>query len=130
MEIVMKNVEYRTKFETALFSMFPDVAATGKVTRSQLIEVLHKNDMKSYPTWITCNKIGRGLYMVKSDTQEVVKEEKVMSFKSDTPVISMIPEKDANFVPFGNFGDLESIIKSGIFTQHSLLVQPVMVNQQ
>lgn len=110
----MKNLEYQQKYETALFEMFPDVAQTGKVTRAQLIEVLHKNSMKSYPTWITCNKIGRGLYMVKSDEQEV-SEEKVMSSKSDTMTISMIPEKDPNFVPFGNFSDLESIIKSGIF---------------
>jgi MoxR-like ATPase len=28
---------------------------------------------------------------------------------------SFVPEKDPNFVPFGNYKDLESIIKSGIF---------------
>ncbi len=28
---------------------------------------------------------------------------------------ALIPKKDPNFVPFGNYADLENIIKSGIF---------------
>jgi hypothetical protein len=42
-----------------------------------------------------------------------MKELKIVSIpKGGT---SLVPEKDPNFVPFGNFKDLESIIKSGIF---------------
>jgi MoxR-like ATPase len=38
------------------------------------------------------------------------------SFKVDYSDISaLIPKKDPNFVPFGNYADLENIIKSGIF---------------
>jgi hypothetical protein len=45
-----------------------------------------------------------------------LKEEPVQSYVVDyTNIDSLIPVKDPNFVPFGNYSDLENIIKSGIF---------------
>ena len=114
MEIDMRKYEeYQNKFESALVETFPDIASTGRVTRDQIATVKEKYAFPKNPGWILRNTVGRGLYAIRSTPQD--QEEKVMAFKSQTPTISMVPAKDPNFVPFGNFNDLESIIKSAIF---------------
>ena len=86
------------------------------VTRKNLIDYAETSDV-SFAT--VCNrlkdyKVGRGVYNL------TVKEklEKTYNTMSATPaeeVISLIPEKDINYVPFGNFSDIKKIIKSRIF---------------
>jgi MoxR-like ATPase len=80
---------------------------------------------EKYPVWLMKTKAGRGLYAIEGGTpvdfptagntalKPVVKQESFMVDFTDTK--ALIPAKDPNFVPFGNFTDLESIIKSGIF---------------
>ena len=110
---------FREKFEAKLNQMYPDVASTGQVSRPQLMEVMSKLKTDKYPLWMMKNKVGRGLYAIDGGTPVVgntaLKEEVVMQQVDYTDTESLVPKKDPNFVPFGNYNDLEQIIKSGIF---------------
>ena len=58
-------------------------------------------------------RVGKGRYNLEVKVKEVVKSiEKAYEAPS---FLTLIPEKDENFVPFGNFNTLKKIIKSGIF---------------
>jgi MoxR-like ATPase len=110
-------------FEDKLFEMFPDVKTSGTVSRKQLLEVREQHGIEYHPLWLMHDVIGRGLYSIKGGKPAVVgntviktKSEPEESFVVDyTNTQSLIPKKDNNFVPFGNYSDLEVIIKSGIF---------------
>ena len=54
-------------------------------------------------------KVGRGKWNLEI-TQNVVD-----SIESSLEKVYLIPEKDSNYVPFGNFNTLKKIIKSGLF---------------
>ena len=113
------DTDFREKFEAKLNQMYPDVASTGQVSRPQLLEVMSKLKTEKYPLWLMKNKVGRGLYAIDGSAPVVgntaLKEEVVMQQVDFTNTESLIPKKDPNFVPFGNYNDLEQIIKSGIF---------------
>ena len=113
----MSNDTFRAQFETKLFEMFPDVQTTGTVKNSELLETMRVLGTKTSPKWLMENRVGRGLYSIQGSKSNVVMKEEVMeSFVVDyTNTESLIPKKDSNFVPFGNYADLENIIKSGIF---------------
>lgn len=102
--------EFRSSFENRMYEMFPAVSVDGVVTRQQLLEVMSDLGTSKYPVWLMTEKVGRGSYSVakkqaaQTPTKEVVQESN-----------SLIPVKDPNFVPFGNYSDIESIIKEGIF---------------
>ena len=112
-------------FEDKLFEMFPDVKTSGTVTRKQLLEVRSKNKIDYHPLWLMQDVIGRGLYSINGGKPAVAvvgntvvktKPEPEESFVVDySNTKALIPKKDNNFVPFGNYSDLEVIIKSGIF---------------
>lgn len=113
-----KKAEFREQFDAKLQEMFPDTFTDGVVSRKQIDEVRAALGTKSYPVWHMENRVGRGLYAVSGGKKSnvVMKEETVQSFEVDyTNTESLIPKKDPNFVPFGNFTDLENIIKSQIF---------------
>jgi len=110
----------QTVFETKMYEMFPDIQTKGTVENSQLLAVMKELGTKKSPRWLMVDKVGRGLYAIpggKIVGNTALKEEPVMeSFNVDySNIESLIPKKDANFVPFGNYTDLENIIKSGIF---------------
>jgi MoxR-like ATPase len=110
-------------FEDKLFAMFPDVVTSGQVTRKQLLEVREKCGIDYHPLWLMQDVIGRGLYALPGGKQVVSNPvagntalKPVESFAVDyLNTKSLVPTKDSNFVPFGNFADIESIIKAGIF---------------
>ncbi len=107
-------------FEDKLFEMYPDVKTKGVVENSQLLAVMKELGTKKSPRWLMVDKVGRGLYALpggKIVGNTALKDEPVMeSFTVDySNMDSLIPKKDATFVPFGNYSDLENIIKSGIF---------------
>lgn len=115
---------FRRDFEIKLFEMYPDVHSKGTVTRPELMDVMKALKTEKYPLWLMKDKVGRGLYAlpggranhdatVGNTALKPVKQESFMVDYTDTK--SLIPTKDPNFVPFGNYTDLESIIKSGIF---------------
>jgi MoxR-like ATPase len=119
MENVMsKKAEFREQFDAKLAEMFPDTFTEGIVSRRQIDEVREALGTKSYPVWHMENRVARGMYSIAGGKKSnvVMKEEVVESFQVDyTNTDSLIPKKDSNFVPFGNFTDLENIIKSQIF---------------
>lgn len=103
-------------FENKMFEMFPDLKQSGTVSRPQLLEVMGSLKTDKYPLWLMKNKVGRGLYAVETAGNTALKpiqEETIVENYSDTT--SLVPKRDSNFVPFGNYNDLENIIKSGIF---------------
>ena len=111
------------EFENKMFEMFPDVKSTNTISRSQIMDVMNELVTKKWPMWIVKNKLGRGLYAVNGGqaTVEVTNPALTSVKKEESFVVdynntdSLIPEKDSNYVPFGNFNDLESILKSGQF---------------
>ena len=117
------NEQFRAEFEAKLFEMYPDVKTKGQVSRPQLLETMAKLNIGKYPLWLMKDKVGRGLYAVDGTGNQIVgntalkaQPVKQESFKVDYADISaLIPKKDSNFVPFGNYTDLENIIKSEIF---------------
>jgi MoxR-like ATPase len=129
MENVMAKVDavFRRDFECKLFEMYPDVATDKIVSRTQLMETMHALGTDKFPLWMMKDKVARGMYAIDGgranhDAKVVgnvvmkdapVKKESFIVDYNDTK--ALIPVKDPNFVPFGNFTDLENIIKSGIF---------------
>ncbi len=86
------------------------------VTRKNLIDYAETSDV-SFAT--VCNrlkdyKIGRGVYNL-SVKEKLEESFNTMSATPAVDIVSLIPEKDKNYVPFGNFSDLKKIIKSKIF---------------
>jgi hypothetical protein len=118
MENVMSKAEFREQFDSKLAEMFPDVFVEGQVSRRQIDQVREALGTKSYPVWHMENRVARGVYAIAGGKSNVVMKEEVVqeSFQVDyTNTESLIPKKDPNFVPFGNYSDLENIIKSKIF---------------
>ena len=120
---------FRREFEIKLFEMYPDVQTRGVVSRPELLNVMKSLKTDKYPLWMMKDKVGRGLYAIDGGTYraqhdaevkgnnvlkvEPVKQESFVVDYTDTK--ALIPVKDPNFVPFGNYSDLEDIIKSAIF---------------
>jgi MoxR-like ATPase len=123
------DVIFRREFEMKLFEMYPDVQTRGAVSRPELLDVMKALKTEKYPLWLMKDKVGRGLYAIPGGTFRAKHDEQVVgntvmkaqevkqeSFVVDyTDTKALIPVKDSNFVPFGNYSDLENIIKSGIF---------------
>jgi hypothetical protein len=113
---------FQAEFESKLFELFPDVKTEGMVQNSQLLETMRVLGTTTQPKWLMLNKVSRGLYSIDGGKPAVVgntvlkPQQKIESFTVDyTNMTSLIPAKDPNFVPFGNYADLENIIKAKIF---------------
>jgi MoxR-like ATPase len=126
MENVMakSDMVFRGLFEAKMYELFPEVSTKKVVSRQQLLETMAHMNTEKYPVWLMKTKTGRGLYAIEGGTpvdfptagNTALKSKKQESFMVDyTDTKALIPAKDSNFVPFGNYTDLESIIKSGIF---------------
>ncbi len=118
------DMVFRGMFEAKMYELFPDIATKGVVSRPQLMETMAHMNTEKYPLWLMKTKAGRGLYAIEGGTpvdfptagNTAIKPKQQESFMVDyTDTKALIPSKDSNFVPFGNYTDLESIIKSGIF---------------
>ena len=109
----------------------------NSVNKTELQNIADFADMK-FPHFITRvqdYKVGRGLWSIPVDGETKVSEVKVKEKKTPKPKpvaepavsaaiemakgssveISAVPAKDPLFVPFGNFSDVEAIIKSNMF---------------
>lgn len=98
-------------FLEALYKQFPDVATSGTVSRSQISETMQALGTSKYPTWLMQNRVGRGLYAVAKTNEDasIVKQE-----VSNT-AYEYVPKRDSNYVPFGCYRDIETIVKSKQF---------------
>lgn len=111
----------KTEIVSKLFEMYPEVASSKVATRAQILSVT------SYiPSWLNQCKLDRGLYALPGHQQQTVptvRDERQVSTPVSVDTVSMsgfkpeslIPARDHNFVPFGNFDDVCQIIKSKIF---------------
>ncbi len=119
----------REEFLGTATEMFP---TKTEFTRSELVEVANKMGMKYAPSWIVKSdefKLGNGLYSLVSSpvavmpapvvqqTAEVVPMSTVKKTISvaDTTINNIVPSVYPNYVPFGQFSDVKSIIKSNLF---------------
>ena len=108
-----------------------------EITRQQVITVCDKYDL-AWPVWLLkdpARRAGRGLYSIlehgaetKTVSAPKAKVAKVApvapavavamvapSVLSHNAELSLVPEKASGYVPFGNFADVRSIIKSRKF---------------
>ena len=110
-------------FEGKLFEMFPDTKTTSTVSRKQIQEVMSQLKTDTYPNWLMANKLGRGLYAIPggSVTAPVVGNTALAPQQPESVIVdytnldSLIPKTDGNYVPFGNYKDLERIVASKLF---------------
>ena len=113
-------------FLAKLSEMFPDTVTSGSFTKKQVLQVREAMNTNSWPYELMKNSIGRGLYAISGganqNTNPVVGNTVLKTVKHEESFVvdysnvkSLVPSKDKNFVPFGNFKDLDSIISSGIF---------------
>lgn len=115
----------KREIEAKLAEMYPDTLESGTATRKQLISVVESMGLKAHPLWLMQTAAGRGVYKLPQMAPlQVVKQviqpedSPAMQIKSSPIKVdssSLVPQVDPNYVPFGNYSDLENIIKSGIF---------------
>ena len=113
-----------------------ELGAVTEITRKQADEISAKYDVPR-PHWLFNDpsvRLGRGLYSIKSFSsksnvtplkKKVAKVKPVVpqtavamvapSVLSHNAEMSLVPEKASGYVPFGNFADVRSIIKSRKF---------------
>ena len=119
----MADAKYVSDFESTLFTMFPDVKTTSQVSRKQIQTVMETLKSSKYPTWLMENKLGRGLYAIPggSVTAPIAGNTALAPQQPESIIVdytnldSLIPKIDGNYVPFGNYKDLERIIASKQF---------------
>jgi len=114
---------YVNEFESKLFEMFPDVKTTSQVSRKQIQSVMETMKSSKYPTWLMQNKLGRGLYAIPGGnfTAPIVGNTALAPQQPESVIVdftnleSLVPKIDGNYVPFGNYKDLERIVASKQF---------------
>ena len=117
----MANVsEKYADFFSEISNEYPEVSKTNQVSRKQILDWLKSSKTKTIVPWnyLLSNKVKKGLYAIPGgniNTVPAVEE-------TTSPVIvdmldpsSLIPKRDTNYVPFGNYRDLETIITSKMF---------------
>jgi MoxR-like ATPase len=120
---MMADSLYVAEFEKNLFETFPDVKATSTVSRKQIQTVMDNMKSTKYPTWLMQTKLGRGLYAIPggSVTAPIVGNTALAPQQPESVIVdytnldSLVPKLDGNYVPFGNYKDLERIIASKQF---------------
>jgi MoxR-like ATPase len=119
--MMSKDSTFVNAFESKLFEMFPDAKTSGTVSRQELVTVMKKLKTEKYPLWLMKTKVGRGLYAIPGGniTTPVVGNTALQPQESVdvdyTNVESLVPKLDGNYVPFGNYKDLEQIVVSKQF---------------
>ena len=115
------------------------VLATGKseVTRDDIRDIIEKADLK-WPQWFTKDetyKVKRGVFRVPGFSNAVpaaetinmaaqvipmtktepVQGSRIANVTTDLEIGDLVPSQYSNYVPFGNFDDVLSIVKSNQF---------------
>ena len=114
-----------------IFQTFPECRATATATRQQVVATMEKFGITKRPNFIYRNAVSRGVYSLEMATSStVVKMPKKQTPKTEAAVVevsekletttrldesALIPQKDGNFVAFGNYKDVETIISSRQF---------------
>lgn len=126
-----KTVEIRELFVKSLISLGKET-----VTKSEIKEVCKSLNISGAP-WFTkdeSNRVGRGLYRVPSvycepvDAVQMVAKvipinrecseianNRIQNVTTELELTDLVPKVYKNYVPFGNFDDILSIVKSNRF---------------
>lgn len=107
-------------FLSGLATKFPDVRTAGVVSRAQIIEYMDENGISKWPNWLTNpkNRAARGLYHAKAPevaTAVVTPIRPMIVQQVDDFLKPMVPSRDPDFVPFGVYKDIDTIVKSKLF---------------
>lgn len=115
-----------------IYNEYPECRETGTATRQQVVSTMERFGITKRPNFIYRNAVSRGVYSLDMSVGTVVKmpKKQTPSNKTETSVVevsqkvetttrldesALIPAKDSNFVSFGNFRDVETIIESRQF---------------
>jgi len=119
----------REKFLDAATAVFP---TKSEFTRNELVQIANSIGMKYAPSWVVKDdtyKVRRGVFTLtpaaaQAGVQQApakvipLPEKKAVSKAitvANTEIDNLVPAKYANYVPFGFFKDLKSIIASNQF---------------
>jgi MoxR-like ATPase len=115
------KADQKKLIQAKIFETFPDLVNKNEISKTDLMSVVESLGFDTMPWSIIQGRIGRGVFAMKIPTNVAFKP-KDQPAKVDNVVridtlnsTSLVPGVDSNYVPFGNFTDLENIIKSGIF---------------
>ena len=119
---MMANVtEKYADFFSEITNEYPEVAKTNQVSRKQILDWLDSSKSKVSVPWgyLLNNKVKKGLYSIPggniSTAPNSVAESTAPMIVDSLDPSSLIPKRDTNYVPFGNYRDLEVILTSNMF---------------
>ena len=114
------------KKQKSLLKVLKDTYKKDTVTRAEINALVKKKVIKN-PSWLKSDKykVDRGVYTlnvdsVESDTTKTTTDTKVSNDTKAAYIVSsltdnVVPEKDTDFVNFGNYADIKNIVKSKKF---------------
>jgi hypothetical protein len=115
------------KTQKTVLKVLKDTYKKDTVTRAEINALVKKKAIKN-PSWLKSDKykVGRGIYTlnvdsVESDTTTVdTTDTKISNDTKAAYIVSsltdnVVPQKDTDFVKFGNYTDINSIVKSKKF---------------
>ena len=115
------------KTQKTVLKVLKDTYKKDTVTRAEINALVKKKAIKN-PSWLKSDKykVGRGIYTlnvdsVESDTTIVdTTDTKISNDTKAAYIVSsltdnVVPQKDTDFVKFGNYTDISSIVKSKKF---------------
>ena len=124
----MTNLSKETAFLERAFELFPEASDSREMTAKQILEV--RSSGISVPGSIWENKVANSkpaLYVIPGGSVSKPVADPVAVDTVSTPSTkssavsttvdknSLVPCVDPNYVPFGNYRDLQIIVKSGMF---------------
>ena len=124
----MTNLSKETAFLERAFELFPEASDSREMTAKQILEV--RSSGISVPGSIWENKVANSkpaLYVIPGGSVSKPVADPVAVDTVSTPSTkssavsttvdknSLVPCVDPNYVPFGNYRDLQTIVKSGMF---------------
>ena len=115
------------KTQKTVLKVLKDTYKKDTVTRAEINALVKKKVIKN-PSWLKSDKykVDRGVYTlnvdnVESDTTKTTTDTKVSNdTKVPAYIVSsltdnVVPQKDGDFVNFGNYSDIKNIVKSKKF---------------
>ena len=114
------------KTQKTVLKVLKDTYKKDMVTRAEINALVKKKVIKN-PSWLKSDKykVDRGVYTlnvdsVESDTTKTTTDTKVSNDTKAAYIVSsltdnVVPEKDTDFVNFGNYADIKNIVKSKKF---------------
>jgi len=113
--------DFQQEFLNALYEIHPDCQTSGTVNRKQIDDVMRQKGISKYPGFLTRSeaRLERGVFAIAGNNAAQVQHIHVVSSTTSKPSVdnraSLIPQRDSNYVPFGNYRDVEAIVKSELF---------------